>query len=84
MDAYGFPEPPPDAVAHDCVSHLLGDGVPDARRLAVAAVEYLDEEKPPASLFTTTDGQEFRAFQKPLGIWPHWLAGCGQRFRLPL
>ncbi|BCG98686.1 hypothetical protein MesoLj131b_06860 [Mesorhizobium sp. 131-2-5] len=82
MDADSLFKPPPDAVAHNSVADLLGDGVADARHPAIAAVEDLDEEKPSASLFTTTDGQEFRAFQKPLGILPHWLAGCGQRYRL--
>ena len=82
MGTDGFFQPPPDAVAHNRIADLLGDGKPDARRQAVATVENLNEEKPPASLFTTTDGQELRAFQKPLGIDPHWLAGCGQRFRL--
>jgi hypothetical protein len=72
-----------DAVADNRISDLLGDGIPDARGKAVVAVENLDEKKPPAALFATADGQEFRALQKPLGIWSHWLAGCGQRSRLP-
>ncbi|BCG84604.1 hypothetical protein MesoLj113c_07140 [Mesorhizobium sp. 113-3-9] len=79
MGADGFSQPPPDAVAHNSVADLLGNGVADTRHAAIAAVKDLDEEKPSASLLTTTDGQEFRAFQKPLGILPHWLAGCGQR-----
>jgi hypothetical protein len=83
MRAHGFSQPPPDAVADDCVADLLGDRVADARRLCVAAVQNLDEKKPPAALFATPDGQEFRALQKPLGMCSHWLAGGGQRSRLP-
>jgi hypothetical protein len=82
MGADGFFQPPPDAVANNRIADFLGDGKPDTRHSTIAAVQNLDEEKPPASLFTTTDGQELRAFQKPLGIDPHWLAGCGQRSRL--
>lgn len=68
MRTDGFSQPPPDTVADNRIADLLGDGVADARRQAVAAVENFNEKKPPASLFTTTDGQEFRALQKPLGI----------------
>src|SRR5437868_764675 len=80
--AHGFPEPAPDAVAHHGVADLLGDGVADARREIVAAVEDLNEKKPPAAFFTAAHSQEIRAFQKPPGSLSLWLAGCGQRSRL--
>jgi hypothetical protein len=83
MRAHGLSQPTADAIANDGIADFLGDGIADTRRIAVAAVEDFNDKKPPAALFATPDGQEFRAFQKPLGIWPHWLAGCGQRSRLP-
>jgi hypothetical protein len=67
MDAHRFAEPPPDAIAHHGVADLLGNGIADAWRKVVAAVENLNEKKPSAAIFTAAHSQEFRAFQKPPG-----------------
>jgi hypothetical protein len=82
MDADGLFKPPPDAVAHNSVADLLGDGVADARRKVVAAVENFNEKKPSAAFLAAAHSQEVRAFQKPPGSFPLWLAGRGQRSRL--
>ena len=83
MHAHSLSEPPPDAVADNRIADLLGDGVADTRRSAVAAVENFDQKKPPAALFTTADGQESARLRSRLGFGRQRLAGCGQRSRLP-
>ena len=84
MDTDGFPEPTPDAVALHSIAGLLGDGEADARLPAIIAVRHFQQEKPPAALFTTPDGQELRAFAKPLRSNAPGLAGFRQGFTLPL
>lgn len=84
MRANGLLEASPDAVADDGVADFLSDGIADAWRSIVATLQHFNEKKPPAALFTAPDGQEFRAFQKPTGLFPYWLACSGQRSRLSL
>ena len=59
MGPDGLFQASPDAVAHDGVADLLGDGEADARLRLIAAIQHLNEKKPSAPLFTAADGQEF-------------------------
>jgi len=68
FEPQGFLEPPSDAVAFDRVALLGGDRETGTRQPVVAAVGHLKQEKPPASLFATADGQEFGPFGQPPGL----------------
>ncbi|MCB1425216.1 MAG: hypothetical protein H6889_00915 [Brucellaceae bacterium] len=60
-------EAPPDAVAFDRIALLRRHRETGARQTAVAAVGHFKQEKPPASLLATADGQEFGPFGQSPG-----------------
>ena len=83
MDAHRLFEAPADAVAYDRVSGLFGDREADTRRCVVAAVQHFEQEKPPAPLFATADGQEFAALAQPPQHWSPRGGRCPATIGLP-
>ena len=78
MDANRLLEAAANAVADNRIANFLGHCEPDARRIIVAAVQNFQEEKPPASLFATPDGQKLCSLAKPQRRRKFCLAGIRQ------
>jgi hypothetical protein len=50
-----FAQTAANAVAHNRVADLLGDGIADTRNPAVAPIQGFNEKKPSTPLFTASD-----------------------------
>jgi hypothetical protein len=63
MRADGFFETPPYTIADNRIADLLGHGIANTRRPAVAPVQDFNEKKPSSALFATPDGKKFCTLQ---------------------
>jgi hypothetical protein len=78
MDANRLFEAAANAVADNRIAYLFGDRETDARCIGCATVQNFHEEKPPATFFTTPDGQKLSSLAKPQRRRKFSLAGSRQ------